>query len=284
MDNETKKKEYEFDYNGSEVEGLVLRAKEGEEDARAKLLYVYEPFIHSIAKDFPSYRDFEEDVVQAGQIGLLKALDKFDPSRGVKLHTFAQKEIRGEMLKMLGEARGGLTMSEEFRQFGIKVLKAANELEMLLEESPTNWEIYDHLRDCGIPCTIEKIDLARSTMGSFTSLDKPLGNEDNPLTMGDTVSYSQDDGPELLDIIQSTALTDNERKIFFAKTIDQIETKRLAEEMGVHESRINQIYRGAVVKIQKHLMRTDYLDRTAFFAKKKEKEDDILLEDDWDMD
>lgn len=114
--------------NKSEAESLLIKIAEGDELSKRKFVTANIRLVLSIVKRFPSAKISKDDMFQAGCIGLIKAVDNFDPSFGVTFSTYAVPMILGEIKRII-RTNNSLRISRSIRDTAYQVLKTRGELE-----------------------------------------------------------------------------------------------------------------------------------------------------------
>jgi len=169
----------------------------GDMVARDKLATANLRFVISVAKMYGGSGDPEifNDLVAAGNIGLIEAAEKFDPTRGFKFISFAVWHIRKEMLKHLGDnirmVRVPINKSNKLRA----IMEATNSLTMKLGREATLEEVMEHLKESGDQ-RVKSLSIDNSNIMSVinadrrhSSLDAPFKNdESNDSTMHDVIA------------------------------------------------------------------------------------------------
>jgi RNA polymerase primary sigma factor len=166
-----------------EEKDLSRRANAGDERARKKLIEKNLRLVVSVAKRYRNYGLPFEDLIQEGNIGLIRAVDKFDPEKGYRFSTYATWWIR----QALGRAvldkgrtiRLPVHMGEKMRRVG----HVTGELWVELGREPTDGEIVERLG-----WTAEQVRDMKRTVPDATSLDKPVSSEDDASRLEDFIS------------------------------------------------------------------------------------------------
>lgn len=128
-------------YSENELEELYSKNKEGDSQAREKLISINLPLVHALCRRYPAQTIEYEDIFQEGCIGLLKALQKYDPEKGAKFSTYAVPFILGHIKACLRQNGHLLKVSRSHYARFYQLLQERDNLEQELQRKPHLEEI-----------------------------------------------------------------------------------------------------------------------------------------------
>lgn len=244
---------------------LAKQIHEGDQEAMNKLVKANLRFVVSVAKHYQNQGLQLSDLINIGNRGLIKAAERFDPTRGFKFISYAVWWIRQSILQALAEESRPIRIPLNRAGFLSKVLKASALLEQKLQRNPTPQEIADHLSS-----TPEEINNTLQLASRHVSLDAPfVQGEEN--TLLEVLPDDQQNSPEkelLNDSLKGAMhclldkLSDRKKRViidFFgiAYTEEEKQAGRklgmtldaIAKKMGLTRERVRQIKEKAIKEL-----------------------------------
>lgn len=234
-----------------EMEELFKKTQEGDNQARERLINGNLKLVLSILKRFNKKDENMDDLFQVGCIGLVKAIDNFDLSYGVKFSTYCVPMVLGEVRRYLRD-NSSIRISRSIKDIAYKVIKLKDELTVKNGVEPTNKEIADLLE-------IEESDIvnALEALRPPVSLFEPIYNDG-----GDTIylfdqiadsSTNQDLDLRLAAEKAISNLSDREKYILDQRFIIGKTQMEVAEEIGISQAQISRLEKNAIKRVRKQL-------------------------------
>ena len=235
--------------------------KSRDPEARDRLILTYAPLVKFVAgrvgSSLPAHVD-EQDLVSYGLLGLIGAIERFDPEREIKFETFAMARIRGAIID---ELRSLDWVPRSVRTRARQIERAIATLERELLRAPTDEEI-----SAKLGLTPDELDeslreISRSSIAALDELWSPSGTGDT-VSLIDTIEDDTEPSPErsleqsevkeaLAEAISE--LPEREKLVVTLYYYEELTLREIGEVLGVTESRVSQLHTKAVLRLKAHL-------------------------------
>ena len=236
---------------------LARRIKAGDSDALAKLVKANLRFVVSVAKQYQNQGMSLPDLINEGNLGLMKAAQRFDETRGFKFISYAVWWIRQAILQALAEQARIVRLPVNKIGSINRINRAFARLEQEYEREPSSQELADLLE-----MAPEEVKEALKTNGRTISMDAPISSEEDN-TMYDVIQSPDAPSPDKNLINESLAfeieralatlspLESKVLKLYFGINMKHPYTlEEIGEELGLTRERVRQIKEKAIKRIQ----------------------------------
>ena len=234
-----------------EMRELLDRSHHGDKDARDKLICGNLRLVLSVIQRFTSRGENPDDLFQVGCIGLIKAIDNFDPSHEVMFSTYGVPMISGEVKRFLRD-NNAVRVSRSMRDTAYRAMQIKEQLTNENGKEPNITEIAKRME---LPP--EDIVIALESIVEPVSLYEPVFSDGgDTIYIMDQVKGGTTGGDWLEEIAMREAirdLTDRERKILSMRFIDGKTQTEVAGEIGISQAQVSRLEKGAMSRIKAEL-------------------------------
>lgn len=236
--------------SATESEELLRRIGEGDEEAKERFLNANMRLVLSVVGRFSASRESADDLFQAGMVGMMKALNNFDRSLGMRFSTYAVPMIIGEIRRTLRD-RTGVKVPRSLRDLAYKALKAREKIVETDMRDPALTEIAEEIgvtmRD--VACALDAV----SEPVSF--FDPAFSDEEDGMQIMDKLSDDRENADvwserislaEALKEVPERELSVLKMRYFDGKTQNEI-----SERIGVSQAQVSRLEKSAVSRLKK---------------------------------
>ncbi|MBM7581352.1 RNA polymerase sporulation-specific sigma factor [Caldicoprobacter guelmensis] len=238
--------------NENEILDLIVKAQGGDEQAKEELVKRNIALVKSIVKRFLN-RGYEyEDLFQIGVIGLIKAINNYDPKFNVQFSTYAVPMIMGEIKRFLRDD-GPIKVSRSLKELASKVQAVKEQLESRMCREPT---IHEVAREMGISPE-ELVHAMEANRMPSSIYDIIYEDDDNPILLIDKIHQDTNQMGKLIDRIMLkemlAKLDRRERAIIVMRYFQDRTQSDIANELGISQVQVSRIEKKVLLKMREML-------------------------------
>ena len=231
----------------------ALWERRDDEQARAALVSRFMPLARSLARRYERSSEPLDDLVQVASIGLVKAIDRFDPSRGNAFVSYAVPTILGELRRYFRDSCWDVHVPRGAQELSLRVEKTQAELTVSLGRPPTVRELAEYLE-----LDVERVVDAMAARNAYgvSSLDAPRSNADgtDAGSYGDSIG-EVDERFELFEESGTIAgalahLPERERTVLRLRFERDMTQSEIAAEIGVSQMHVSRLLRRALEQVR----------------------------------
>jgi len=246
-----------------ETQSLWLEYRRtGDQKLRDRLILTYAPLVKYVAgrlgSGLPAHVD-EGDLVSYGLLGLMGAIERFDPTREIKFETYAIARIKGQIID---ELRAMDWVPRSVRARARDIERAIAELEKKLERAPTDEEIAEKLGITTDDLDDSLTDISRSSIAALDELWSVSSGSGDAVALIDTIEDTS--GPQPSHALDQTELREalgesiarlpeREKLVITLYYYEELTLREIGEVLGVTESRVSQLHTKAILRLKARL-------------------------------
>ena len=246
-----------------ELRDLWRRYKTGgDEGARERLVVAYSPMVKFVAgrlgAGLPSHVE-DADLISYGLVGLIGAIERFEPERGIKFETFAMTRIRGAIID---ELRSLDWVPRSVRSRAREIEAAQAKLEHELQRAPTEAELASKLNMTEEELQSALLEIANSSVYALDELWTVSDSSGDQVSLLDTIADDSAADPqealastEVKDLLTEAigGLPEREQLVVALYYYENLTLREIGEVLGVTESRVSQLHTKAVMRLKSSL-------------------------------
>jgi RNA polymerase sigma-B factor len=235
-----------------EEQQLFARHQQGDRVAREDLVRRFMPLARSLARRYDRSSEPFEDLLQVASLGLLKALDRFDPELGHPFASFAVPTILGEMRRHFRDAGWSVHVPRGSQERALKVRDAQERLANIRGRAPTVQELAEYL-ELGQDEVIDALQAIQAY--ESLSLDAPRpGATDEATSYGDAMGH-EDERYELVELDATVSavlgrIPQRERQILRMRFVDDLTQTEIAERVGISQMQVSRLLRRSLDQLR----------------------------------
>src|SRR3954464_13442488 len=248
---------------GDETQDLWREyTKSKDQGVRDRLILTYAPLVKYVAgrlgSGLPAHVD-DEDLASYGLLGLMGAIERFDPTRDVKFETYAMGRIKGSIID---ELRSLDWVPRSVRSRAREIERTIGELEARLGRAPTDEEIAQKIGITTEELNDSLSDISRSSIAALDELWTISGDTGDQVSLLDTIEDSE--GPQPQTALAQTEmrealgeaiarLPEREKLVVTLYYYEELTLREIGEVLGVTESRVSQLHTKAILRLKARL-------------------------------
>jgi RNA polymerase sigma-B factor len=221
---------------------------------RERAIEAWLPLAHHLAHRYSGRGEPTDDLIQTAAIGLIKAVDKFDPARGVDFAGYAIPTIIGELKRHFRDRTWDIRVPRRLQELRLSISEANSALLQSLGRSPTVADIAAHLN-----LTEEEIleGLEGARAYNAVSLSTPTGDGERATELGDMLG-AEDGEYELAELRVAlgpalASLDEREQRILTLRFYGNLTQSQIAEQIGVSQMHVSRLLARALTKLRGQL-------------------------------
>lgn len=230
---------------------LVAYHEDRHPAAREELVRRFLPFARKLALRYVHSREPLDDLVQVASVGLLNAIERFEPGRGKKFTSFAAPTIVGELKRHFRDKGWTVHVPRDLQERALAVTRHTERLSALLGRSPTLDELAEAL-NCTVEQVMEAIDAAHNYHPA--SLDAPIVHDgEDRAALAETLG-GEDIGFELAEQRQALAtswasLSEIEREVLGLRLVHELTQREISQHIGCSQMHVSRLLRRSMIRL-----------------------------------
>ena len=236
---------------------LLRRYRDGDHHAREELVRRLMPMVHRLARAYPGH-EHADDMLQVAMLGLAKAIDRYDPERGVPLRGYAVPTITGEIRRYRRDHCWAVRPPRGLQELILKVTRCVDRLTTETGRSPAPSEVAETLGETE-EAVVEALVAGRAYLAD--SLDAPAfrRDEDAASTLGESMGVEEEgyDRTEYAELLASLRdeLGADEWRLLHLRFVADWTQEEIGKSLGVSQMTVSRRQRAALQRLHERLAR-----------------------------
>jgi RNA polymerase sigma-B factor len=224
---------------------------------REQLVRGYESLVHFLARRFQNRGEPLEDIVQVGFLGLIKAIERFDPALGNEFTTFATPTILGEIRRYFRDKGWAIRFPRRLQELYQQVVRTNEELKNQLNRQPTVAEVAERL---GVEPDDVLEAMEMSSALTPVSIDATIGSDpEGGRQLGESVGTEDPnlDRVEMRQVLERAMqhLNERERRIMIMRFFEEMSQAEVAKRLGISQMHVSRLQRAALEQLREYVPR-----------------------------
>lgn len=225
-------------------------------DARNALVDIHMPLVRHLVRRYVNRGEPLDDLVQVGAVGLIKAIERFEPERGLAFSTFAIPTITGEIKRHFRDKTWMVRPPRPLQEMRARLVRAREELSQQLNRSPTIPELAEYMR-VGEDAVLEGLEAANAY--SAVSINGSSSDETSVAAAIEGRLGVVDEGMDLVERRSCVtplldALPERDRRIIFLRFFREMTQTEIATELGLSQMHVSRLLSQILGQLQGQLI------------------------------
>jgi RNA polymerase sigma-B factor len=221
-------------------------------DARDALIERFLPLARKLARRYASGHEPYDDLVQVASLGLVKAVERFDPERGFQFTSFAVPTIVGELKRYFRDTAWALHVDRSAQERARRIGDARREVSSRLGRAPTVVELAEYL-ECSSEEVLDGLQVGEAY--DTVSLDAPRTGDDGGAVnrleaLGDEDARLEQVDEQATIFAAAQCLPERERQILFLRFGEDLTQTEIAERVGVSQMQVSRLLRRSLQRLR----------------------------------
>jgi RNA polymerase sigma-B factor len=247
----------------SDLELLTLihdqpRGSAARADACEILVTRYQSLVRSCARRYQGSPESADELMQVGYVGLMKAINRFDPAAGTSLAPYALACVSGEIKRHFRDRRWQVRVKRSSQELVMELRTATAELAQQLQATPTDEELAAHLR-----VSMPELDAARSADLGFSawSLDAPLSDQPEAGSLGELLGAEDPHMEHAVDMAALGAhwneLPERQQRILLLRFYGNMTQAEIGEQIGLSQMHVSRLITQSLAYLRDRMLGAD---------------------------